>query len=220
MACIAHPVFVCSSPCVDRLRVLVEENMVEEGTLRELRARYAAMLKQGKGLVHGSGRVDAEGVPTVIDAEVVFCLLVQQGRVVDGGAGGGGGGAANAARMAGLAKLERTMTESSAVLSLQRMPSRRIEMLRAESAGMGRGATRGMMLDKAGDVVTAVDVTTQRDSNPPRRLTPHPSSFPACRTLIVRSSPPRVDRCRRLTAASRSGTKSTGCRSCANADWR
>ena len=68
------------------LRVLVEENLVEEATINELRGRFHGMLAQGKGLMHGAGRVDRDGVPKAIDAEVVFFLLVQQGRIVDSNA--------------------------------------------------------------------------------------------------------------------------------------
>ena len=62
------------------LRVLVEENMVEETTLRELRARYQEMLTQAEGKVRGEGK---NGKPLTIDAEVVYYLLVQQGRITD-----------------------------------------------------------------------------------------------------------------------------------------
>ena len=56
--------------------------MVEESTLRELRQRYSAMVAQAKQLVHADD-AETEAVPGTIDAEVIFCLLVQQGRVVD-----------------------------------------------------------------------------------------------------------------------------------------
>ena len=55
--------------------------MVEEHTLRELKGRYAAMLAQGRGLIKSGDekRVDSEGVPKAVDAELIFHLLVQQG---------------------------------------------------------------------------------------------------------------------------------------------
>ena len=126
------------------LRVLVEENLVEESTLRELRARYASMRKQGVGLIHGAGRVDRHGVPKTVDAELVFCLLVQQGRVVDSNVHG-----AQAAQAASADE------EGGALLA----PSPRVSALRAEAAAMGRGTTRGLMTDKTGDVVVAVDMS-------------------------------------------------------------
>jgi hypothetical protein len=124
------------------LRVLVERHMVEEHTLRELKGRYKAMLNEGRGLITGEDRVDAKGVPKTIDAELVYHMLVQQGRVVDSNVEGA---------------TERVQTAPS---PLQRARSRfRMEQVRAESAGIGRGKERGALTDHESDVMASVDMS-------------------------------------------------------------
>ena len=144
-AIVQHEILPTLSQEAFILRVLVEENMVEESTLKELRRRYHRMLHQCKGQIHGEGRLDRDGVPRTIDAQLVFCLLVQQGRVVDVNVTG-------AKRAAAAGRARRPMQR-------ERRASQRIEVLRAEAATMGRGGSRGLMTDHGGDVVIAVDMS-------------------------------------------------------------
>ena len=146
------------------LRVLVEENMVEESTIKELKGRFHGMLNQGKGLVRGES-LSNHGVPRFIDAEVIFYLLIQQGRVVDRNVDLAK--ETNEKRRqhiaAGLGPTRAAAPgeeeEMGGVSKASRQASRRIEHLRAESKGMGRGHERGLMTDHHGDVVTAVDMS-------------------------------------------------------------
>lgn len=125
------------------LRVLVEENLVEEQTLKELKARYTSMLHHGKGQVKGEGRVDAQGVPKTVDAELIFALLVQQGRIIDSNL------------LDSRRQLELLQEES-----LQRKASKqKMAKLRGRESGMGRGDTRGAIDSHDSDGVMIVDMS-------------------------------------------------------------
>lgn len=147
-------------PCLSEagfvLKVLVEENLVEEATLAELSSRYKEMLEQAQGRVRHSG---PSATPRTIDAETVYILLCQQGRVVDSNARAvpsEGADASTSAAADGEAPdddVNSARRGSGGAGPGSRPLKRRVTatQLRATAAGMGRGATRGMSAALHGD---------------------------------------------------------------------
>ena len=128
------------------LRVLVEENLVEEQTLKVLKGRYAAMLGRGTGLLkRGDGRTDEEGLPKTIDAELIFHMMVQQKRVVD-------------RNLLNAQQRQAALDTQVSILSSQQRRS--MAQIRGSESGMGRGQSRGALLSRDSDVTTAVDMSS------------------------------------------------------------